>query len=809
MATEPGDCENSWYEYYTWYAVDACDNESGSVTLAVYYQDTTAPEFDEYEVNIEMPCDDIDDTLTVTATDNCDDDVEITFVDSAVSGGCAGQIIRDYTAVDNCGNEASAQQIITLIDEVAPVATYIPQDVTIECDEDEPTDVAEFEDNCDDELDIFPASSIIMLDCGYEIHQSWTATDNCGNSTTVERTITVVDTTPPTISGEDSEETVECSDYLIPPPAYDVEDNCDDELDIEYTDEIIDGSCGGEWTQIFYCTATDDCENSTTRTFTVHYVDNTAPWGLLIPEEDDYSCDEDLPFEEPQWFEECSAYTVDFTETTEDGDCPQSYTVVRTWIATDDCGNDSDPVIVEYYVYDDEAPEILDVPTSISVECEDELPEFSDWEVVDNCDPNPVVSTEWEIYEEDECGNYFAIVTCYATDACGNQSSVSFSVSVYDMTAPVLLDPPADLVLDCDEDLPEAEDCVATDNCDDDVTITYIEEMFGDTPDPDADEDCQLVQPESPYYNPAWAMWLQDFAEGYEYYTLLEGEWLSYDDGTAHVIASVVSVDNADAGWNIDVWFENGLNWDDWSTQDFPTSYKCDFNDCGDNYLDWIYYIMTENQATMTGWGDFSGSTLTLSHAPSNYYYGYQVGVGANNVNGEYGSGGWFYYEGYFLDASTGYYGEVEGAAGDFAFDHDCCPQYWVERTWCAIDCSGNETCYTQTISYEDMDGDNNPPALPVLPVTAVKGDFGITMIAPNPAVDRTQIEFVSNTRNSLALEVYDLQGRKVATLFQGNVERGVAYKTNFSTNDLESGLYQVRLFSLSYQVNEKLVVSK
>jgi hypothetical protein len=174
------------------------------------------------------------------------------------------------------------------------------------------------------------------------------------------------------------------------------------------------------------------------------------------------------------------------------------------------------------------------------------------------------------------------------------------------------------------------------------------------------------------------------------------------------------------------------------------------------------------------------------------------------------GSGGWFYFEGIFVDP-TGAQEDVSGA-GDFAFDQDCCPQYWLERTWCAEDCSGNITCHTQTISFEDLDGDAGMPGLPGDEPTAlleVKGDFDIVAVKPNPSRDVSYIEFQSNTNNSLTLEVYDMSGRKIATLFRGNIEKDVLYKSEFQVSGLESGLYNIRLFSLSHQVNEKLVVSK
>ena len=210
--------------------------------------------------------------------------------------------------------------------------------------------------------------------------------------------------------------------------------------------------------------------------------------------------------------------------------------------------------------------------------------------------------------------------------------------------------------------------------------------------------------------------------------------------------------------------------------------------------------------ATLTGWGANEGSTLMLSHAPSSYYYGYQVGVAANNVNVEYGSGGWFTFSG-IADGQ-----EVEGS-GDFAFDHDCCPRYSVERTWTATDCSGNGVSFTQVIDFADLgiDPDVVDPVDggAVVEAAAAKGDFMITKVSPNPAVDRTTIEFYANTNNTVKMEVYDLSGRVVGTLFNGNIVKGETYTTTYNTSSLESGMYTIRLASLNNAKHEKLSVAR
>jgi uncharacterized protein (DUF39 family) len=194
---------------------------------------------------------------------------------------------------------------------------------------------------------------------------------------------------------------------------------------------------------------------------------------------------------------------------------------------------------------------------------------------------------------------------------------------------------------------------------------------------------------------------------------------------------------------------------------------------------------------------------LNLAHAPSNLYYGYQVGVAANNVNVDYGSGGWFTYSGL-------YQGNNVSGAGDFAFDHDCCPRYSIERTWCASDCTGNETCFTQTISFEDLG--LTPPVVggDFQEVTVAKGeDFVLTKVQPNPAYDNTMIEFYSDKNNTVVLEVLDMSGRRVATLYEGTVIKGQTYRNTLNAALMQSGVYTVRLSSLTQSAHAKLIVTR
>jgi hypothetical protein len=636
----------------------------------------------------------------ITASDNCSPEVAVGFNEFVEDLDCGYALNRTWSATDECGNTTTHTQVITVIDTTAPVVVSAPEDVTIECDQPEPTDAPVFSDNCDEELELSVISSISAGDCEYQIQKTWTATDDCGNSTSVSQTITVVDTTAPEVIVGVEDLTFECGEIgETGEPQF--EDNCDEELEIFFATTNIVQDCGYQLENVW--TAVDNCGNETTVTQVITVVDTTAPVITGEVEDITVACASDVPAPaQLTATDNCSDVELTFSEEVVGDEASCEYQIVRTWTATDACEN-SAQLVQTITVADTEAPFFTAVPEDLTLECSDVVPPseaFAD----DNCGTATVTSVDNTL--PSECPSEYVIERVFtAADECGNLAYYTQTITVQDTQAPTLSELPEDIILDCESELPEVPSITGSDICDGDVEVTFEQTYIGEVPEEGAEGECTLVQPESPFYNPDWALLLNDFEGGYLYYSLVDGSWMEYEDGTAQITATVVSVDNPNAGWEISISLENGLPWEDWSNQSFPTSFKDDFGVAGDNYLDWIYYIINSEGSTLTGWGDFEGSFLNLSHAPSSFYYGYQLGVGANNVNEDYGSGGWFNYEGLFVDASTEFEGEVSGA-GDVAFDHDCCPQYEVVWTWTATDCAGNTTSHSMNITFQDFEND-------------------------------------------------------------------------------------------------------
>ncbi|MDG2246991.1 MAG: T9SS type A sorting domain-containing protein [Flavobacteriales bacterium] len=788
-------------------AVDECGN-AATANQNIVKVDTTAPVFTEVAADVTIECDEAMPEPFAAADDNCGD-VEISVEGVTTPGDCPQEsvMVRTYTAMDECGNMTTATQTITIVDTTAPEFTFVPADVTYECDVEFAIGGATAEDNCGETTVTFTTQTAAG-DCPQEsmITVTYTAEDECGNTSTATQVISIVDTTAPVFTEVAASVTIEC-DETMPEPFAAADDNCGD---VEITVEGVStpGDCPQESVMVRTYTAMDECGNMTTATQTITIVDTTAPVFTEVAADTTIECDEAVPAPFATADDNCGDVEITSNDVETAGECANNYTITRTYTAMDECGNTSTATQV-ITVEDTTAPVFTEMPMNISVQCADDVPAMEAPTATDNCGTPTVVCDE-DVIEEDECGNYVSIITCTATDACGNSTQVSYTVTVSDVTAPELMGTPdAELVIDCDDDVPAPADVTAMDNCDDNLEVSFEEVILGDEPAEGSTADCQALTPEAFEDGEVctgeepWSLKLFNF-NGFEsaLYSSIETNWVEYPDGSATLSGSVVSNVDPNRGWNISVEFENGMDWAGWSTQGFPTSYKDDCNESGDNHFDWTYYIMSAG-ATLTGWGDFEGATLNLAHAPSNYYYGYQVGVAANNVNVNYGGGGWFTYSGIFNGA------EVNGS-GDFAFDHDCCPQYSVQRTWCVADCSGNETCFTQLISFADLDG-INPLAGDGNETAAFepKGDFQITRITPNPAIARTMIEYYTSTNNSVRLAVYDMSGREVAVLFEGNVTKGETYRTDYSTAELESGMYTVRLSSLNHADYQKLVVTK
>jgi len=171
---------------------------------------------------------------------------------------------------------------------------------------------------------------------GYEVVYTWTAIDDCGNMSMTTQTITVMDTTPPVMSECPANTTASC-DNVPDAPAITATDNCDGSVPVNLEEEIVPGSCTGNYTLIRTWTADDACGNRTTCIQEIEVTDNVAPEFTSVPADVTIECTDDVPAAgDATATDNCGTVTITSDESTA-GTCP--VVITRTYTATDDCGN--------------------------------------------------------------------------------------------------------------------------------------------------------------------------------------------------------------------------------------------------------------------------------------------------------------------------------------------------------------------------------------------------------------------------------------------------------------------------------------
>jgi hypothetical protein len=200
-------------------------------------------------------------------------------------------------------------------------------------------------------------------------------------------------------------------------------------------------------------------------------------------------------------------------------------------------------------------------------------------------------------------------------------------------------------------------------------------------------------------YPSAWSfgMFAMPFSE--KFYEAVDLGFRYAENGQIHVYGTVASVVNANAKLYLDIWLYDEMNWDEWSNQTNPTGYKADCNGLPSNHINWSYYKVGFGQAI--GKGDLQGTLITLDHAPTSYFYGMQLGVGANNYSPGYGLGGWLGYSGYFTNAASGFSGNVSGNS-DIAAEITCCTSPKLRVNYDVADDCGHNATFIQTIEIRD-----------------------------------------------------------------------------------------------------------
>jgi hypothetical protein len=191
-------------------------------------------------------------------------------IDSPTTCLANGVVQRTWTATDLCGNSSSATQLITFTDNEGPVFSYVPANYTAQCGQVLVEEMATATD-CSGSATVTVSASNAPGSCPgtYTRTRTFTALDDCGNTSTATQVITVADNTAPTFTSAPADVTVTVGS--LPAPSATATDNCGS-VSITNSDVSVVGAGVTTITRTYV--ATDQCGNSAThiQTITVNEV---------------------------------------------------------------------------------------------------------------------------------------------------------------------------------------------------------------------------------------------------------------------------------------------------------------------------------------------------------------------------------------------------------------------------------------------------------------------------------------------------------------------------------------------------------
>jgi hypothetical protein len=456
-----------------WTAADDCTNTAIAYATNTVW-DTIPPVLVGVPTNRTFQClRDVPASPAVTATDNCDTNVQVAVL-KTTNGVCPTIIICRWTATDDCTNTAVAYATNTVWDTIPPVLVGVPTNRTYQCLRDVPPSPAvTATDNCDTNVQIAVLKTTNGV-CPTIIICRWTATDDCTNTAVAYATNTVWDTIPPVLVGVPTNRTFQCLRDVGTSSTVTATDNCDTNITVTLL-KTTNGICP----TLVICrwTATDSCTNTATAYQTNTVWDTIPPVLVGVPTNRTYQCLRDVPATSPVTAtDNCDTnVTVTLVKTT-NGICP--LIIVCHWTAVDDCTN-STSAFQTNTVFDAVPPVLVGLPTNRTFQCLSDVPPPATVTATDNCDTNiqvTRVSTTNGI-----CRSSSFIAGLPPTSAPTRSWGIRRTPCAIP-SPPILVGVPTNRTYQCLGDVPLPATVTATDNCDTNVQVTVSTLITGTCP---------------------------------------------------------------------------------------------------------------------------------------------------------------------------------------------------------------------------------------------------------------------------------------------------------------------------------------
>ena len=488
----------------TYYVTDEAGNES-ECSFTVMVMDDDAPDL-AVPPDVTVQCDNVPVAPAGSANDNCDGLFVPQFMEDSIPGSCINEytLERTWTAVDVKGNSIALTQVITVIDTKAPNFNLNlgSLDVTTSNDLNECSavvslimDPADVTDGCDNNVTITNDYTFGGNDASgvYPVGTTtvtFTAEDNCGNSSTYEVDVTVIDNEDPIIGClQGLAFNLPDTDTLVLRPSdlyFVLRDNCDIDTVTMSQDTFTCEDVTMQFIDVIL-TATDIHGNEGTCTATVLIEDNIPPVALCRDInaylEADGQVTVDATAIDGGSTDNCD-FALDYYigtigTKTETFDCADKGLNVRTLIVQDPSGN-VDSCTAEIIVRDTIRPVAQCANKTIALDSFGFATigeNFVDGGSTDNCNML-TYDTDITNFNCSDIGTN--VVKLTVTDMSGNKDSCDAIVTVIDNIAPIAICANPTIYLDDNGEVTLDESDIdggSTDNCDNDLSFSFDREF--------------------------------------------------------------------------------------------------------------------------------------------------------------------------------------------------------------------------------------------------------------------------------------------------------------------------------------------
>jgi len=405
-----------------------------------------------------------------------------------------------FTYTDKCGNEGGKIGHFGITDNGRPIFETMPVDTAFGCSENgnwedaflawyNSAGASTYSDLCsevtvnasitaDSALQYLSAALDTACLQGVEVTIQFNLTDECGNSSLASpsASFSVQDTIAPMLVTAATDVTMPCSEnaqlqlqmWIDTLGGAEASDGCGD-LNWEFSwvdtsgmvqtgilgtgpyPELSSLDCEGGVAVIF--TGFDICQNSVSDTAVFAVID-TLPPVILIPEDSIHlACQDTIPADLPVVVDGCDVNVlVTYTDSVSADSClglPEL--MIRTWTATDACGNFASAQ--QWYFRLDTIAPTFDLPSDTVAFCS--IDTLTLLNVTDNCDPSPFITWN-DALSGLACGQTLTRIWM-VSDACGNTSTAQQQFDLSDDAPPEIIYSPGHYVYTCDSALPDLQ----------------------------------------------------------------------------------------------------------------------------------------------------------------------------------------------------------------------------------------------------------------------------------------------------------------------------------------------------------------